>query len=65
MTETQQQAFDRITVIRQLERRTGRSYGPVEKRVLSDLNREDVIAVVDALIAAGGALSGYDTAVTK
>ena len=61
LTAIQQQAFDRITVIRQLEQRTGRSYCPVEKKVLANLYSEDVIAVADALIAAGGALSGYNT----
>jgi hypothetical protein len=57
LTVVQQQAFDRITVLRQIEQRTGRSYGPVEKKVLADLHREDVIA--------GGALYGFDTTVTK
>ena len=33
--------------------------GPVEKRIMNGLSREDVIAVVDRLIAQGGALAGY------
>jgi hypothetical protein len=61
LTEIQKQALDRIKVLRQLEQRTGRSYGPVEKRVLADLNRTDVLAVIDALIEVGGDLAGYQT----
>jgi hypothetical protein len=62
LTEIQKQALDRIKVLRQLEQRTGRSYGPVEKRVLADLNRTDVLAVIDALIEAGAAVAEYQTA---
>jgi hypothetical protein len=60
LTKTQQEAYDRIVTLRQLEQRMGVRYGAVEKRVFADLSR-DILAVVDAFIAAGGALSGFDT----
>jgi hypothetical protein len=67
LTKTQQEAYDRIVTLRQLEHRTGVRYGAVEKRVFADLSRADILAVVDAFIAAGGALSGFDAteAVTR
>jgi hypothetical protein len=61
LTAIQQTALDRIKILRDMEQRTGITYGPVEKRVISELSREDIIAVVDALIAAGGVLAGYNT----
>jgi hypothetical protein len=67
LTKTQQEAYDRIVTLRQLEQRTGVRYGAVEKRVFADLSRADILAIVDAFIAAGGAISGFDTteAVTR
>jgi hypothetical protein len=61
LTEVQQKAFDRILTLRDFERRTGSTFGPIEKRVLADLGREDIVAVVDALIEAGGVLAGFNT----
>jgi hypothetical protein len=63
LTAVQQQAFNRIQMIRQLEQRSGQTYGSVEKKVLDGLQRADVIAVIDAMIEAGGALAGFNTGV--
>lgn len=62
MTKQQNEAFQRITLLRQIETRTGQSFGAVERKVLADLPAKDIIAVLDALIESGVKVSNFGLA---